>query len=376
MAKNYVQVAERYIEDVLSGKIPNCEWVIKACQRSRADRVKFSGPESPYIFNAAKANKACSFIEKLKTIEDSIGTRGGENISLQPFQSWMPTEIFGWVIADDGSKGHHIGTRRYRRAVYFSGRGNGKSCLASAVALYTTFCEGVTGAEGVCAASQEKQAGIVLNVARESIKESPLCDVLGLTVTEHEIKQKRTRSRLWSLPAKATSAEGLKSSFASLDEFFLQRARDLYETLGTGCQKRDGSLFLLCSTAGDDTSGIAWELVEFCRRVLNGEAEDDTMFAALYGTDVADDWRGGVEVWRKANPGWAVTVSPRAMAEACKRAEQMPGERQNFRIKNLCDWLAANGGDRSILRPGSGPSVLRCQSQGSRLHRERLRHGT
>lgn len=35
--RDYIGIAYQYIEDVLSGAIPACHWVKKACQRQKRD---------------------------------------------------------------------------------------------------------------------------------------------------------------------------------------------------------------------------------------------------------------------------------------------------------------------------------------------------
>ena len=343
MASDYIKVAEQYEDDVLSGKIPTNIWIRLACERSKNDRVKYSAEDSPYFFDADKAVRACRFMERLRLVEDSIATKGGDRLVLQPFQCWVVTSLFGWICREDN-------TRRFRRCVLFMGRGNGKTALAAAVSIYITFCEKTQGAECCMAASQKEQSGICLNTAREMLKADPtLCAALGVKVFESKILQPSSKSRMWSLPAKASSAEGLKSSMAVLDELFLQRGRQLYETIGAGLAKRKNSLYFLISTSGDQ-DGIAWELVSFLREVLNGSATDESTFIGLWGMNDEDDWTS-TETHVRANPAWGVTVSPRNIAEACNRAQQMVSERRNFLQKHCCSFLAGNGSDEDVFEP-------------------------
>lgn len=353
--RDYIQIATQYESDVIEGRIPSCEWIVLSCKRSRADREKYVGPDSPYRFDSTLAVRACKFIERLRTTEDSIATKAGDRIVLSAWQVWIVAAIFGWVVTD-GTE-----TRRFSKAILMMGRGNGKSTLAGAVSLYTCFASKTGGAEGVCAASQKEQAGIIFETCSEMLRKDPdLCRILGLKVEANRITQPKSNSRLYALPAKASSAEGLKTSMATLDELHLARGRKLYEALGSGVTKRGpGALYLLVSTAGDDTSGIAWELVEYLRRVLRNEAEDPTTFCALYGMDDEGDWTSPVE-HQKANPNWNVSVSPRSIEEACRRAQNMPGEKRNFLVKHCNSWLSGNGADEDFF---SALDVANCYQQ-------------
>ena len=37
MTRNYVEIAKRYLDDVLAGREPACKWVKAACKRQRED---------------------------------------------------------------------------------------------------------------------------------------------------------------------------------------------------------------------------------------------------------------------------------------------------------------------------------------------------
>jgi hypothetical protein len=52
--KNYVAAAARYAEDVVSGKVPACEWAVKACRRQLDDLGKAKSREFPYKVRQGK----------------------------------------------------------------------------------------------------------------------------------------------------------------------------------------------------------------------------------------------------------------------------------------------------------------------------------
>lgn len=172
-------------------------------------------------------------------------------------------------------------------------------------------------------------------------------NALGLQVTAHTIVQPSTGAKLWALPARALSSEGLSIDAAVLDELMAQRGRQLHDVLSSGASKRNNSLFMMFTTAGDDSAGVAFEIRSFLEKLLTGEADDPSFFAAMFTVDPNDDWRDTL-THQKANPGWGVTVSPKAIAEECRRAEQIAGARNNFRARHLCEWVQ-NGGDEPFL---------------------------
>ncbi|MGC1418339.1 MAG: terminase TerL endonuclease subunit [Candidatus Acidiferrum sp.] len=342
---DFVAMGRKYAGDVIAGRLPACQWIKLACQRSQRDLARQEDPAYPYRFDEKRAQRVCQFVSSLKHVKDSIQTRADERIVIQPWQAWVITEIFGWVWKDSGK-------RRYRRAFVNVPRGNGKSTLTAGISLFAAFAESVGGSECVCAASNADQARIVLDTARQMLlKDDRLRERLGAQVLAHKIVVPRSNSVLRGLPSKSSSVEGLSISFACLDELHAQRGRQLHDTLSTGTAKREESLFFLISTAGDDSAGICFEITDFCQRVLQGISEDESFFCALYTIDATDSW-DAPSSWEKANPNWGISVDPKAIAEEAKRAQQIPASRPSFQSKHLNVFVSSGGSDAFLTRQG------------------------
>ena len=67
------------------------------------------------------------------------GALAGQPLDLAPWQQAIVANLFGWKRPD--------GTRRYREAFVMVGRKQGKTSIASGLALYALFCDGEPGAE-------------------------------------------------------------------------------------------------------------------------------------------------------------------------------------------------------------------------------------
>jgi len=193
MERNYVTIANKYIKDVLSGKVLANEFVKQACQRQKDDLSKYRGKNSPYRFDKEKANYVCQFVELLPHIK---GPLAGQPIVLGNWQIFILTTIFGWVT--------EAGFRRFRRVYIEVPRGNGKSALSSAVGLYMLSADREGGAEIYSAATTRDQAKIVFNDAKTMARKSPgLCNNFGVEVSAHSIYVQKSGSRF-----EALSAEG------------------------------------------------------------------------------------------------------------------------------------------------------------------------
>lgn len=79
----------------------------------------------------------CQFIEYLPHVK---GPLAKHEISLEPWQIFVLTTVFGWIKLSDGK-------RRFRRSYIEVPRGNGKSAISSGVGLYMLAADGEMGAE-------------------------------------------------------------------------------------------------------------------------------------------------------------------------------------------------------------------------------------
>src|SRR5918993_4643312 len=106
-----------------------------------------------------------------------------------PWQRFVFANLFGFV--ERGTS-----TLRFRQAVIYVPRGNGKTTIAAPIALYLTFAEGEGGAEGYAAAVTRDQARILFDAAQNMVRRSPgFRAAFGVGVGANAIHQERTASR-------------------------------------------------------------------------------------------------------------------------------------------------------------------------------------
>ncbi|WP_040468146.1 terminase large subunit domain-containing protein [Limosilactobacillus gastricus] len=105
-----------YAQAVVEGSVMASKWVKLACERHLKDLEKSKNdPDYPWAFDEEKAHRPIRFIEK--KCKPSKGDY--DHLVLQPWQHFFVGNIFGWVNRE-------AGYRRYREALVFLGRKNGK----------------------------------------------------------------------------------------------------------------------------------------------------------------------------------------------------------------------------------------------------------
>jgi hypothetical protein len=98
-SRDYVAIADGYVDDVLNGRIVAGQWVKKACARYRRMRegAESSRHNITTTFSASHVQDVCTFIESLPHVE---GRWSSANIHLQPWQVWILSACYGFRKSD------------------------------------------------------------------------------------------------------------------------------------------------------------------------------------------------------------------------------------------------------------------------------------
>ena len=331
MGNRYVEAAERYMRDVVSGAVPACKWVRLAVERQVRDLKRPLSPEWPYVFDADFAARPCEFIELLPHIKGKW-VREGLLITLEDWQCFILTTVFGWVH-------HETQLRRFREGYVEVPRKNAKSTLSSGLALYMLSADGEQGSEVYSAATTRDQARIVFDDSKAMADRTPgLRTYLGVAVMQHSITVAHTASKYTPLAAEGSTLDGLNVHFAVIDELHAHKTRAVYDVIDTARGAREQSLLWNITTAGTDRSGICYERRTHATKVLDGVIEDPAQFGIIYTLDEADD-PFSPQSWAKANPNFGKSVLEDDMVAAARKAEAMPSALSNFLTKRLNVWV-------------------------------------
>jgi phage terminase large subunit-like protein len=321
-----------YAEGVVAGRLIAGRHVVLACRRFLADLDATTKPRSRWDFDPALAVRPIHFAELLPNIK---GPLAGQTIKTMAWQRWIIINLFGFV--DRRSR-----TRRFRQGSVWVPRGNGKSSLAAALAIYATFMEGEGGAEGYAAAVTRDQARIVWDTAKEMVDRTPVLRArFGVETSKHSIFKITSASKFVSISSDAKSLDGLNVHFAVCDEIGSHRSANVYDVLLTALGKRRQPLLVSISTATGNNAGIGKKVHDYAQRVLDGVIRDDRFFAVIYAADPGDPvWEEAT--WRKANPGWGVTVQPDAIQAIANQAKASPAQEIAFKTRHLNLWVSAD----------------------------------
>lgn len=324
--KIYPNVYEghQYSLDVVAGKIPNCKYVIGACQRYLDDLEK-----GEYPFEPQRAEKYLRIVQKFNHVKGKWSTK---NIVYDPWQNFVFMNIMGFINPETGY-------RRFRTAHVEVPRGQGKSAMASQAALYFLAFDEPVGNEISCFATKSDQARIVLDSSRAMARANPTYRAkMGVEVLAHRIVQDRSNSFIRAMSSDSKSMDGLNDVLSVMDELHAMD-RALFDVVSSGLSKRKDSLMLCITTAGVDIDSVGYSQSLYAKKVALGEVQDDSFFSIVYTIDEGDDIFSE-DTWKKANPGYGGSVDEITMRAKALKAKETPSDLPNFKIKHLNVWIS------------------------------------
>lgn len=239
------------------------------------------------------------------------GKGGGKPFRLRPWQRELVRGFYGAGV---------------RQALVSLPRGNGKTSLAAALAVFELFDDQVFSPNVVCVASTQAQAELLLGTARRMVELSPqLSD--RAQVYQDKILVPQTAGQLIALPSLASALQGLDTTLAIVDELHVVD-EDVWEAIALASGKREHSLTLAISTPSNSRSSVMWQLVE------HGRSHSDPSFyfreyAAPGACDINDE-----SAWAEANPALADFLAIDALRSTAKTTKAT-----SFRRYRLGQWV-------------------------------------
>ena len=277
-----------------------------------------------YIFDEKKSLRCIHFIEKY--CRQSKGQWAGKPLKLELFQKAFLQALFGFVDKDTG-------LRKYKKAIFFVARKNGKSVLDSAIATYMLTADYEGGAEIYSVATKKEQSKIVWEESKKMIRKSPSlakrirCLIGGIYYDEND-------SFFRALASDSNSLDGLNAHLVIADEVHAWKDKNLLDVMYDSMSARRQPLLLETSTMGTIRQNVFDIEYDYASQVIDGAVEDETLLPLIYELDEEKEWTNE-ECWIKANPALGVIKSTKDLREKVERAKANPIELVNLLCKDF-----------------------------------------
>ncbi len=285
--------------------------------------------ESEFFYSVKRANHVIEFIENY--CKHSKGKMGGQPVRLELWEKALLATIFGFIDIE--------GNRKYREAVLFVGKKNGKSLLASCIGLYMMIADGEPGAEVYAVATKKDQAKIIWLEAKRMVRKSATLSKKIKTLVA-EMNSEYNESVYKPLASDSDTLDGPNIHCSLMDELHQWRnGRELYDIIADGSSAREQPLNFITSTAGTIREDIFDEKYEEAERVINGYSDDngyhdDRFIAFIYELDNRKEWIDP-KCWAKANPGLGTIKNAKTLADKVDKAKKNPQLVKNLVCKEF-----------------------------------------
>lgn len=308
-----------------------------ACKRHLDDMAR--GEDYLYTFDAAIAERHIELANKL-TIGEGNNPR---QLKTRGFQNFIIGSLFGW-------RRKRSRERRYREAYVQMARQNGKSFLAGEMCNDFATFSGYRYGKIFCTATKQEQANIVWEETAKFIEsDRDLAELYKIRKYDRTITSLVTGTTIKAIGRDTKSADGFRSILAVTDELHAHPNNQMYKLMIDG-QINVDALTLAITTAGFNLNSFCYEHYQFCKKVLTGAIEKDSLFVFIAELDEDDDiWNP--ENWAKANPLllWNddETLNKDMLARMAEKAidarEKGGAELVNFLTKSLNRWVTYGG---------------------------------
>lgn len=324
-----------YADRVLKGQILACAFMIKACERFKADLKR-----KDVFYDLEQVEKVTQFFEEIIFIPELAEPR---ELPL-PHAFWIQ-QLYGFRYKENG-------LRRFRSMLLEVARKNFKTFFAAGVSLYELILGNDSFPDIIQGANSRDQALFCSDQTGKIIKASPdLTEEMNEGIVKLFTNKQKTigvhysdgerEGRIQAIPKEI--GDGGNVSCCVIDEFHEAESMDLIETIKSGQGQRKEPLNLVISSPGSNKNGPLFTILRKTGvDVLNGVIEDDRNLVLIFEQDEPEDW-DNISLIEKANPmiPYSITLED-YVKERIRDAKKYGGRTEvNTKIKNCGIWTDA-----------------------------------
>lgn len=315
----------QYAKDVVDGKIVSAKYIKKACQNFIDD---IFDPHCKYFID----EDLLKLIENItKLINMPTGLRVGVSSyeALAGFQWFFIVNALCWKHKDKPTK------RRYEKCVLLIARKSGKSFLTALLILILMMIE-PNHSEFFSVAPDKDLSSIIKKEITKMLDASPKINKYFKTVLkEVRFETPNHKTKFEPLATSNDRMDGRLATAYIADEVGALKTSYPIEAMESSQLNLVNRLGVLISTAYDTIHNPMTEEMEYAQKVMDGNINDETLFALLYKPDNMKDWTSD-EALLQANP-LAIELPENLDELKKKRARvlEMPSAQTNFKTKHL-----------------------------------------
>ena len=277
---------EQYREAIRCGAIIAGQELITALDMYIADMKN-----QRYVYDTKEAYRRIEFMERFVKLTKSPFY--GKPMILMLWQKAFIECLYSFKIAETGRD-------RFKRAILLIARKNTKSETCNGLG-FTELMLGNPGSDIVCSSNDDTQANILYDgiaTMREIFDPKNKRTHKNLSF----IKNKMNGSMVFKLSDKTRNKEGRNIDFAIIDEVHEMKDSVIINSIDQSQSLKENPKRIIITTEGFVNDGALDHELEYARKVLAGEQEDETLLVWLYTQDSEQEIWSDESSWMKSNP--------------------------------------------------------------------------
>jgi len=290
-----------------------------------------------YIFDEKPGKIRIDFIETF--CKHTKSPFNGEPFILELWEKAVLQAAYGFKMADTN-------LRRFNEVLLLIARKNGKTTFIAGIDLAEFFLS-KGGVDIVCASNTTEQANILfeeINNMREQSK--ALSNEKRSKKNIFHIYSPKTKNKIKKLSAQSRNKDGYNIEVGCIDEVHEMTDSKVYDAIKQSQSTKEEPLIFIITTEGNTVGGFLDNKLDYVRRMIKGEIQDERVLPWLYTQDSVDEIYQDKRTWQKSNPSIGSIKTYSYLEDLMNKSKHDLGTRvtmlsKDFNIKQLeqGSWL-------------------------------------
>jgi len=205
-----------------------------------------------------------------------------------------------------GFKMSETGLRRFNEVILLIARKNGKTTFVAGIDLAEFFLSS-GGVDIVCASNTTEQANILFEEINNMREQSPsLSKEIRSKKNIYHIYSPKTKNKIKKLSAQSRNKDGYNIEVGCIDEVHEMTDSKVYDAIKQSQSTKKEPLIFIITTEGTTIGGFLDNKLDYARKMLKGEIQDDRVLPWFYTQDSTKEIYEDPLTWQKSNPSIGV----------------------------------------------------------------------
>jgi len=254
--------------------------------------------ENPlYYFDVKPGQLRIDFIETF--CKHTKSPFNGMRFKLELWEKAILQTAYGFKMTETG-------LRRFNEVILLIARKNGKTTFVAGIDLAEFFLSR-GGVDIVCASNTTEQANILFEEINNMREQSPaLSKETRSKKNIYHIYSPKTKNKIKKLSAQSRNKDGYNIEVGCIDEVHEMTDSKVYDAIKQSQSTKKEPLIFIITTEGTTIGGFLDNKLDYARKMLKGEIQDDRVLPWFYTQDSTKEIYEDPLTWQKSNPSIGV----------------------------------------------------------------------